>query len=523
MGSSLLATDGYKFSMAEAGWPLRRETFYYSHRKGGLQVVPLDLEPTCAACCPSRAGATTPTWPATSYEMGAGFKAAIRAQGQAGHPRPPARARCFYPREPVFSLTGPSALVSWLEPLLLQLNFRIQVATQALADREALARGAGRGHLRGAEAHRPGDAGRGGREGRAHPRGRRGLPRAGARRVVRELVEAVEDPSRIFEVGLRAATCLEQHELALRACKEAGVTRTSNVYRARKLGMIPVGTMGHEHVQRYGSDEAAFRAMRERRPQRSSYLLDTYDTLTSGPARGLPPHRARSRAAGTPSASTRATRSCSTCYAVPRREGRGHPPGAHPRGRAGRAGHARVRGAAAPGGLGALARSSTATAATSSRAPWRAPSRATAWRPCTSCRSTGHVPTMKFGNELAEGKQSIPGVPVRLPAPRSGSGPHRPHRARRASRCPRATSCSPTAHAEAASLVAAQSAEAADQRVAYTPATQALVEELRRAPLPAGPRAPSPEAPGGRHAIAPSRASMTTQRVGTLYLERAAG
>ena len=44
MTAPLLATDGYKFSMAEAGWPLRRETFYYSHRKGGLQVLPFDVE-----------------------------------------------------------------------------------------------------------------------------------------------------------------------------------------------------------------------------------------------------------------------------------------------------------------------------------------------------------------------------------------------------------------------------------------------------------------------------------------------
>ena len=43
MGTSLLATDGYKFSMAEAGWPLRKETFYYTHRKGGLQIVPMDI------------------------------------------------------------------------------------------------------------------------------------------------------------------------------------------------------------------------------------------------------------------------------------------------------------------------------------------------------------------------------------------------------------------------------------------------------------------------------------------------
>ena len=30
--------------MAEAGWPLRRETFYYSHRKGGAQLLPFDIE-----------------------------------------------------------------------------------------------------------------------------------------------------------------------------------------------------------------------------------------------------------------------------------------------------------------------------------------------------------------------------------------------------------------------------------------------------------------------------------------------
>jgi nicotinate phosphoribosyltransferase len=62
----------------------------------------------------------------------------------------------------------------------------------------------------------------------------------------------------------------------------AGIRRTSNVLLARTLGMIPVGTMGHEHVQRYGADEPAFRAMREGRPGRSSYLLDTYDTIRSG-------------------------------------------------------------------------------------------------------------------------------------------------------------------------------------------------------------------------------------------------
>ena len=60
------------------------------------------------------------------------------------------------------------------------------------------------------------------------------------------------DADRLFEVGMRAVTCYEQHEIALRAVKEAGITRTSNVAIARMLDMIPVGTMGHEHVQRHG-------------------------------------------------------------------------------------------------------------------------------------------------------------------------------------------------------------------------------------------------------------------------------
>jgi hypothetical protein len=45
----------------------------------------------------------------------------------------------FSDREPVFSVTGPSALVSWLEPVLLMWSYRIQVATLALLRPEELA------------------------------------------------------------------------------------------------------------------------------------------------------------------------------------------------------------------------------------------------------------------------------------------------------------------------------------------------------------------------------------------------
>jgi hypothetical protein len=41
-----LAADAYEFSMAQAGFPLRREAFYFSFRRGGPQYVAIDLAAT---------------------------------------------------------------------------------------------------------------------------------------------------------------------------------------------------------------------------------------------------------------------------------------------------------------------------------------------------------------------------------------------------------------------------------------------------------------------------------------------
>ena len=57
--------------------------------------------------------------------------------------------------------------------------------------------------------------------------------------------------------------------------------------------MIPVGTMGHEHVQRWGADAPAFMAMRDMRCGSPSYLLDTFDTMGSGIAAALTVMRQR--------------------------------------------------------------------------------------------------------------------------------------------------------------------------------------------------------------------------------------
>ncbi len=269
---SVLATDGYKFSMAEAGWPLRTETFYYSHRRGGPQVFPLDVAAYVASILPEPVEEDYRFLAGHDYEMGPGFKAAIVQRDRLRiHALP--RGSVFYDREPVFTMTGPSSLVSWLEPLLLMLHYRIQVASRAEEVRVVTCerqREIVRETLDAVGAAAPAvEVDSDGYYRRVHA-------------AAKALVDAVGNPDRIFEVGMRSTSCLEQHEIALRACKDAGIRRTSNALLARKLGMIPVGTMGHEHVQRFGSDDAAFRAMRDRRPGRSSYLLDTYDTLRSG-------------------------------------------------------------------------------------------------------------------------------------------------------------------------------------------------------------------------------------------------
>lgn len=280
MATSVLATDGYKFSMAEAGWPLRRETFYYSHRRGGLQHLPVDVGAFLATLWPKVLPLERRYLSEHEYEPGAGTWAALALTDAVRVDALP-RGATFLPGEPVFSLTGPSALISWLEPLLLQLHFRIQVATLALQDRATFEIS-----VAVATCEREKEIVLETLDAVKQPAARITVDPDGYRERVRaqaaELVHLVEDPSRLFEVGLRAASCLEQHLIALEGVRAAGIERTSHVLGALRLGMVPVGTMGHEHVQRYGSDLTAFRAMRERRPQRSSYLLDTFDTLRSG-------------------------------------------------------------------------------------------------------------------------------------------------------------------------------------------------------------------------------------------------
>jgi nicotinic acid phosphoribosyltransferase len=282
MPSPLLATDGYKFSMAEAGWPLRQETFYYSHRRGGPHYLPFDAAEMVKSLLPLPDAAEIETarkyLAESGYEMGGGFWDALLLGVEV---KSIPKGTWFFDREPAFTVTGPSALVSWLEPLVLQLHYRIQIATIAKRDPDALGDLVGQvtcEEQRDIVLETLAAVGVEAPPITVDPEGYY----ESVRSRVEALVGITGDPSRIFEVGMRAASCMGQHRLALMACFTEGVQATSNVHLARLMGMKPVGTMGHEHVQRYGSDEVAFRAMRDRRSGASSFLLDTFSTMDSG-------------------------------------------------------------------------------------------------------------------------------------------------------------------------------------------------------------------------------------------------
>src|SRR3954451_16828065 len=99
MSTSMLATDGYKLSMAEAGWPLRRETFYYSHRKGGAQVVPFDAGAGLCSMLPELSEGARDYLAHHEYEPGAGTWAAyLRGDQLKIHALP--KGAVFYPTEP---------------------------------------------------------------------------------------------------------------------------------------------------------------------------------------------------------------------------------------------------------------------------------------------------------------------------------------------------------------------------------------------------------------------------------------
>jgi nicotinate phosphoribosyltransferase len=59
----------------------------------------------------------------------------------------------------------------------------------------------------------------------------------------------------------------------------AGFVATSNVEAARCFGLRAAGTMAHSYIEAFPTEAAAFQAFAEDLPHRTTFLVDTYDTL----------------------------------------------------------------------------------------------------------------------------------------------------------------------------------------------------------------------------------------------------
>jgi nicotinate phosphoribosyltransferase len=58
-----------------------------------------------------------------------------------------------------------------------------------------------------------------------------------------------------------------------------GFAATSNVEAARRFGLAAAGTMAHSYVEAFPNEAVAFRAFAEDFPGRTTFLVDTYDTI----------------------------------------------------------------------------------------------------------------------------------------------------------------------------------------------------------------------------------------------------
>lgn len=94
------------------------------------------------------------------------------------------------------------------------------------------------------------------------------------------MVQAAQS-RKVVDFGLRRAQGLAGIQ-ASRAAFIGGVTATSNVFSAMRYDLSPSGTQAHSWIQSFPDELTAFRKFVEIYPERSTLLVDTYNTLKSG-------------------------------------------------------------------------------------------------------------------------------------------------------------------------------------------------------------------------------------------------
>jgi nicotinate phosphoribosyltransferase len=83
----------------------------------------------------------------------------------------------------------------------------------------------------------------------------------------------------LVDFAFRRAHGVEAARAAARGSAIVGFGATSNVEAAREFDLRVTGTMAHSFVTAFDDEREAFRAFAEDHPNRTTFLVDTYDTL----------------------------------------------------------------------------------------------------------------------------------------------------------------------------------------------------------------------------------------------------
>jgi nicotinate phosphoribosyltransferase len=83
----------------------------------------------------------------------------------------------------------------------------------------------------------------------------------------------------LVDFAFRRSHGVEAARAAARASAIVGFEATSNVEAAQELGLRVTGTMAHSFITAHDDEREAFRAFAEDHPNRTTFLVDTYDTL----------------------------------------------------------------------------------------------------------------------------------------------------------------------------------------------------------------------------------------------------
>lgn len=84
----------------------------------------------------------------------------------------------------------------------------------------------------------------------------------------------------LIDFSFRRTHGLEAAMKVARASAIAGFTATSNAAAAHRYGLRASGTMAHSYVQAFARESDAFAAFAADHPKQTTFLVDTYDTLT---------------------------------------------------------------------------------------------------------------------------------------------------------------------------------------------------------------------------------------------------